>query len=151
MDRFRALEIINELFVSADERNWERIVEIFDSSVLLDYSSMNGGEPVNLSGLQIIELWKRFLPGFDCTHHQISNFLFKLNNGILEASCYCTATHYLKNESGNNVWTVVCSYNFELKEVDNSLRISKMKLNLKYMDGNMSLVEMATKRAAEKK
>jgi hypothetical protein len=59
---------------------------------------------------------------------------------------YGTATHYLANESNNNIWTVVGSYDLELKLINNKLRISKMKFNLKYIDGNIDLPKLAQER-----
>ncbi len=60
--------------------------------------------------------------------------------------CYVIATHYLKNMSENNLWTVVGSYNFDLKYEKNSWRVTMMKLNLKYIDGNNDLPKMAQDR-----
>jgi hypothetical protein len=54
-----------------------------------------------------------------------------------------TATHYLENESGKNIWTVVGSYDLVLKVVNKSWRITNMKFNLKYIDGNNDLPKMA--------
>lgn len=60
----------------------------------------------------------------------------------LEATvfCYGTATHYLEHKDGN-VWTVVGSYNFNLKETGSVWRIARMKFNYKYQDGNTGLHE----------
>ena len=60
--------------------------------------------------------------------------------------CYGTATHYLANESGKNVWTVVGTYDLELLEANGVLKITAMKFNLKYMDGNRDLAQMAQER-----
>jgi len=65
---------------------------------------------------------------------------------LAKVFCYGTATHYLSNESKNNIWTVVGSYDFELKSIRNSWRITKMKFNLKYVDGNTDLPIRARER-----
>ena len=57
--------------------------------------------------------------------------------------CYGTATHYLSDDAGN-VWTVVGTYDFDLEEKDSGAwKISSMKFNFKYQDGNTSLPQKA--------
>ncbi|HEY8933928.1 MAG TPA: nuclear transport factor 2 family protein [Cyclobacteriaceae bacterium] len=140
------IETVNKLFVSADNSDWSEIKRIFNDTVLLDYTSMAGGEPVNLTAVQIIDSWKGLLPGFDKTHHQLGNYLIKKDSDLAKVFCYGTATHYLVNESKNNVWTVVGSYDFELKNINDSWRITEMKFNFKYIDGNNDLPRLAQER-----
>jgi len=146
MDTQQIIAIVNDLFISVDNRDWEKVKIIFNDIVLLDYTSMAGGEPANLSSIQIIDSWKDVLPGFDKTHHQLGNYLVEMEPLFAKVFCYGTATHYLSNESKNNIWTVVGSYDFELKSIRNSWSIVKMKFNLKYIDGNTDLPIMARER-----
>ncbi len=146
MDTQQMIAIINDLFISVDNRDWEKVQIILNDTVLLDYTSMAGGEPADLSSMQIIASWKGTLPGFDKTHHQIGNYLIEIEPLVAKVFCYGTATHYLSNESTNNIWRVVGSYDFELKSIHNSWRITKMKFNLKYIDGNTDLPLMARQR-----
>ena len=146
MDKSVILETINKLFLAVDQRDWGQLKSIMDDTVHLDYTSMTGGKPDNLQLSQIIEAWKGMLPGFDQTHHQLGNYLIEQDADSVKVFCYGTATHYLKNESGNNLWTVVGSYDFELKMRHEAWRITKMKFNLKYIDGNTSLPEIAQER-----
>lgn len=135
---------VTQLFVATDQRNWEKVEKIFAKKVLLDYSSMNGKTAMELTPKQITSGWKGILPGFESTHHQLGNFIVKMNEDTAQVFCYGTATHYLPDEKGN-VWTVVGSYNFDLKKLDNKWRISSMKFNFKYQEGNTSLPEKAIK------
>lgn len=137
------IETVNRLFIAVDERNWTLVENLFSDTVLLDYTSMVGGSPASLPAKQIIDSWKGILPGFDKTHHQTGNFIVKTDPLAYNVFCYGTATHYLKNETGNNVWTVVGSYDFEIKTMDLKLKITKMKFNLKYLDGNNDLAILA--------
>lgn len=137
------IETVSRLFIAADQRDWQAVKNVFTDTVLLDYSSMGAGEPANLPSGQIIDSWKGLLPGFESTHHQLGNFLVQSGEDYAEVFCYATATHYLPNESNNDIWTVVGSYNFELRSANGSWRISKMKFNLKYIDGNTDLPKLA--------
>jgi len=129
---------VTSLFVASDNHEWQHLEAIFADEVELDYSSMNGHAAVLLSPKQITESWKSILPGFSHTHHQIGNFITEVNGNKAKASCYGTASHYLEDEGGN-VWTVVGTYDFELIKLGESWRITKMKFNYKYQDGNTGL------------
>lgn len=143
MNNQQITETVNKLFISVDNRDWENVKLIFSDTVLLDYTSMAGGQPAILTSSQIIDSWKGILPGFDKTHHQLGNYLIETDSDLAKVFCYGTATHYLANESKNNIWTVVGSYDLELKDVNNTWRITKMKFNLKYIDGNNDLPKLA--------
>ena len=133
---------VSQLFVATDNREWDKVEAFFADEVELDYSSMNGNPAVKLSPKQIIDSWKTILPGFSSTHHQVGNFISKVNENTADVFCYGTATHFLEHEDGN-VWIVVGSYNFELKKNVNNWKVTKMKFNFKYMEGNINLPQAA--------
>lgn len=146
MDTQEIIETVNKLFISVDSRDWDTVKTVFSDTVLLDYTSMAGGQPANLASVDIINSWKGVMPGFDRTHHQLGNYIIDAGASIAKVFCYGTATHYLRNESNNNLWTVVGSYDLELQTVSKTWRITKMKFNLKYIDGNSELPKMAQER-----
>lgn len=136
-------EVVTQLFISTDENNWKGVEETFAPKVNLDYSSMNGNPAVELTPAEITTAWSGVLPGFESTHHQIGNFVSNIHANSASVFCYGTATHFLPDSEGN-VWIVVGTYDFELIKNDNgNWKISSMKFNFKYQDGNTSLVQKA--------
>jgi hypothetical protein len=150
MDTHEIIEAVNKLFISVDNRDWKSVKAIFNDTVLLDYTSMAGGQPAHLASDQIIDSWKSVLPGFDYTHHQLGNYIIENDSLGAKVFCYGTAMHYLANESKNNLWTVVGSYDLELQTVREAWRITKMKFNLKFIDGNSQLPKMAQEKLKNK-
>jgi hypothetical protein len=144
-DYLSITQTVNNLFIFTDTHQWGNLQkDVFASHVLLDYSSFAGGEPTSLSSKQIVENWKGFLPGFKHTHHQIGNLQVIINVNKATVFCYGTASHYLPNESNQNLWWVVGSYEFDVEKLNDEWRITKMKFNFKYQDGNLDLPKMAT-------
>lgn len=142
--------VVTQLFVSTDQRDWSTVEKCFTSSVLLDYSSMTGAPSTTLSPYELISNWKGILPGFESTHHQIGNFLISQEGSAAEVFCYGTASHFLNDDAGS-IWTVVGSYNFRLTSLpDGTWQISEMKFNFKYQTGNTSLAEKAMLAANKK-
>jgi hypothetical protein len=144
------IETINRLFLAVDERDWDSLKLIMNDTVYLDYSSMTGTKPDELPLQQIINSWKELLPGFDATHHQLGNYLVDENNQFGKVFCYGTANHFLKNDSGMNLWTVTGTYEFKLNNEFGPWRIMEMKFNLKFIDGNMGLPGLAQEKLKAK-
>ena len=146
MERSEIIDTLNRFFIAVDMRHWQKVTETFEENVHLDYTSMAGGKPTVQKGVEIVESWKSILPGFDKTHHQVGNMVVEISGGSTQAFCYRTASHFLGNPTGINLWTVVGSYEFDLLRNNGAWRISKMKFNLKYIDGNQDLPQIAQKR-----
>jgi hypothetical protein len=143
-------QLVTQLFVATDQRDWSTIESIFDEKVTLDYSSMNGNPANSLAPSEITAAWKSILPGFESTHHQIGNFIVNLDQNNATVFCYGTASHYLPDDQGN-IWLVVGSYDFELTQQENGTwKITSMKFNFKYQDGNTGLPEKAIQNATSK-
>ncbi|MCG8339014.1 MAG: nuclear transport factor 2 family protein [Proteobacteria bacterium] len=128
-----------KLFLHSDEREWDQLKRVFAGKVVLDYSSFTQQPAAELTPDQIVSAWSGFLPGFKSTHHQLGNFITEISGNKAQVFCYGTATHFLPNESGRNVWTVVGTYDFKLIRTSGGWKVSSMTFNFKYQDGNTDL------------
>ena len=141
--------VITRMFVATDQRDWAEVSRSFASEVIIDYSSMTGSPATTSTPGEIVSNWKKILPGFKSTHHQLGNFLTTVEGQKARVFCYGTAGHYLPDEKGD-VWTVTGTYDFELsKDPMGNWKITQMKFNFKYQSGNTSLPEKAMSLAAE--
>ncbi len=139
--------VVVQLFIATDQKEWDTAKDCFTETVLLDYSSMSGQPAAELSPEQIISSWKGILPGFESTHHQTGNYQVSRQDDTAHVFCYGTASHYLDDEEGS-LWVVVGTYDFELAKVGNDTwKITSMKFNFKFQDGNTSLAEKAIGRS----
>jgi hypothetical protein len=139
MDTQSIIEKVQDIFIGADQRDWDRCRNAFAGTVHLDYTSLAGGEPADLAADIIIGNWKGFLPRFKATHHQLGNFVVRGKENAAEVSFYGTATHYSPQPDGRNSWTVVGSYETKLERKSGEWKVTALKLNLSYVDGNTDL------------
>lgn len=138
--------VVTQVFVATDNRDWENVEDAFNHQVLLDYTSMAGGEPSELTPAQITDSWKTILPGFDQTHHALSNFNVTVSDKEATVTHYGNADHFIDLENAEEVWTVVGTYDHHLVKTSTGWKIDRMTFNLKYMDGNMNLPRIAQER-----
>lgn len=140
MENKKIIKTVTDIFTGADERNWQKIKNVMAANVLLDYKSMTGENPVTQTPKQITEAWAAFLPGFDKTHHQLSDFRVTVKNNVANVNYFGKADHYL----GKEIWTVEGTYNTELEKQNNNWLITKQKFNLTKQSGNTNLPAKAT-------
>jgi hypothetical protein len=139
LERNRIIEVITQLFVGTDNRDWEAVKACFAPTVSFDMSSLGAGGPKDLSPDEIAAMWDAGLKPLKAIHHQAGNFLVDVHEDKAVAFCYGIASHYLPNKTNNNIRTFVGSYDFSLIKDDGQWRIRGFKFNLKYIDGNPDL------------
>ena len=139
VDRQAAQDTVTRLFVHTDNREWDKVSDLFAPTVLFDMTSLVGGEPTEMTPQQIVDAWDQGLKPLKAIHHQTGNYLVTLTEDGAQVFCYGIASHYLPNKTNQNTRTFVGSYDFHLVKVDDAWKIDRFKFNLKYLDGNMEL------------
>jgi hypothetical protein len=135
---------IQDIFKGADERNWKKIEDKMAGKVLLDYTSMTGGEPALLSPEDITKAWANFLPGFDKTEHNITNFKTTITDKLVTVTFDGKADHFIDNK----VWTVEGDY---YAEVNTDNKVCLLKFNFKKQSGDTELPSIAGERMQKDK
>jgi SnoaL-like domain len=142
MENQKVILSVIAIFNGADNHEWASIENGMTTNVLLDYTSFASGEPAMLTPIQITDSGAGFLPGFDKTDHQLSNFNVSINDTYAYVTCEGKADHFIDEK----VWTVEGNYETELvKENDNWL-VSKLKFNFSKQSGDLELPAEATNR-----
>jgi SnoaL-like domain len=142
MEDKKITQIIIAIFSCADNHQWLQIESLMNTSVLLDYTSFIGGIPEVFAPKQITDNWANFLPGFDRTHHQLSDFQVSIDGNFAHISYIGRADHYIHTD----VWTVEGTYESELHCIEGKWLVSKLKFNFEKQSGNFELAVIATSR-----
>lgn len=140
--KMEMIDVVKNIFKSTDALEWQKVQQSFAQRVMLDYTSMAGGEPVELTPQEITDSWKNILPGFDKTRHMVAHFEVKEIGEKGFVSHYGTATHYLNGSS----WTVIGNYDYQLIKEGGLWKVSAMTFNLEFVDGNTGLPRLAKER-----
>ncbi len=139
VERGRIGDVLTTVFVATDSRDWERVRGCFAPKVLLDMTSLTGGEPVSMSPEEIAAGWEAGLQPVESVHHQFGNLLVNCRGSEADASCYGIAYHFRRTASGRNTRIFVGSYDFHFQLIDGEWKIDLFRFNLKFLDGNLEL------------
>ncbi|MEM8696326.1 MAG: nuclear transport factor 2 family protein [Pseudomonadota bacterium] len=133
--------IVEGVALYADRGEFDRLETLFAPEVRVDYSSLSG-EPVSRRAASaLLTDWAELLPGFDRTHHAISNIAVTLSAAEAEATADISATHWI----GTDVWQVDGRYDYRLTRDGDDWRIVAMTFTLIGEAGSRAV----TARAAE--
>lgn len=132
--RTRIVETIN--------RYWDTVKNGFISSALFHMSSMGVGPRKEVVRDDIIGMWDEGLKRLQVIHHQVGNFLVRVDGTEANAFCYVIASHYLTNDTGINTRTFVGSYDIGLIFSGDNWVVDKFRFKLTYIGGNRDLEQV---------
>ena len=102
-----AIQAVTAIFVSADTHDWAGLRSRLADRVRLDWTSLSGGEPADLTGDELTEAWRTLLSAFEATHHQLGNFLVDhVDAEQARLRFYGTATHVLASPGQECRWVL---------------------------------------------
>lgn len=142
LDGIRVAQTITALICDVDLRDFEAARRLFTARVHVDYTSLWGGQPTDMTPDALIKGWRGIVPGFDATWHELGAIEVALQRDSAIAQCTVDARHWLDGA----VWQPQGRYEFELKKAT-TWRISLMRLVLEAEQGDRSLVARAQARA----
>jgi hypothetical protein len=119
--------------------------------VVVDYTSLFGGEIETIAAEALVERWRGLLPGFDATQHVTGPVLVfpTPEEGTARLEAHVRGYHVLRAETTGPVWMVAGQYRaVATRAADGRWRITELVLRSFYEDGNRGLVEIAAGQAA---
>ena len=141
--RIEVAETCTRMTVHADRREWALLRGLFAEKVLLDYTSLNGGDPVQLTPQEIVDAWSATLGGYDATQHLIANHLVQIDGGRAVCTASFQATHRLATPHGAPLWTLGGDYRWELTRTGDRWLIESVVMTATWGDGNKDLPAQA--------
>lgn len=129
----------------ADQGAYTYLGRLFAPSVVVDYTSLWGGEPATMTSQALMNQWVGFLPGFDTTFHDLSNLKVDVEGDTALATVDVTASHWL----GESFWSVTGGYEFTLSRSDHNWVITSLKMIYQDESGSRDVLGEAPKHAEE--
>lgn len=139
-DREQIVQLISNMGLLTDARDWNAVVALFADTVEVDYTSLNGGEPQQLPPEQLVEGWREHLERLQATHHLIANHVVEIDGDEAAVATNVTATHVAPNASGGPLWTVGGRYDLRVRRGPDGWRITALTLTVRWATGNQAIM-----------
>ncbi|MEV4166428.1 nuclear transport factor 2 family protein [Nonomuraea dietziae] len=131
MDRFDVIDTCTRMAWHADEWEWDRLAQVFAKKVTLDYTSLNGGEPVTLTPAQIIEGWAAAPGSYATTQHLLGNHLVTMDAD----DAVCPALRATHRKADASLRTLGGNHRFDLVRAGDGWRITTDVMTTAWSDG----------------
>ncbi|MEV8436018.1 nuclear transport factor 2 family protein [Actinosynnema sp. NPDC051121] len=132
MDRSTVIDTCTTMVRHADHREWDELAGVFADRVTLDYTSLDGGEPVTLAPAAIIDGWRAALGAYAATQHLLGNHLVTIAGDTAVCTADVQATH---RKHDGTLWTLGGSYRFDLVREHGRRLISGIVFTVAWSDG----------------
>ena len=142
------IETITDIAAGADRHDWGRVRSAMSDEITTDYTSLFGGEPVIQPADDLVRSWAAFLPGFDSTHHMVTNHtITRAGPGTATAEADFTATHRI----GDALWMLGGRYSYRLDKSDAGWLVTSMTMQALWETGDRAaLIGQALERVTAK-
>jgi hypothetical protein len=142
-DRVAILELIGNLALLLDARDWNALEGLFADPVHYDRTSLFGGEPMTLRPAEVVGGYRQALGNLDAVHHLITCHVINLDGDHATCAANMQGTHVLANTSGGPMWTVGGRHDFQLKRTPDGWKIAGLTFTVQWATGNMHIVTLA--------
>ncbi len=129
-ERDAIIETITRLFWHTDHHEWDAVKAVFADEVLLDYTSLQGGEPATQTPHEIVGGWSEFFATVPAHQHLVSNHLVEIEEGQASVTAQFIATHQWEDRS----WTLGGDYAFRLRQQGDAWLVEAMTMHAVWQD-----------------
>jgi SnoaL-like domain len=150
-DRFDVVNRVAALGLYVDQLRWNDLLALFTSKVVVDYTSLFGGEARQMTREDLITDWQAFVPGFTRTQHLIGAVHVTFTERFAYAEAPVLASHVVKDPAlaGNETWLVGGRYEMQIEKHSGEWCVRALNLAGAWAEGNLDLPRIATQRVQE--
>jgi SnoaL-like domain len=124
----------------ADRRQWDQLETLFSDEVLVDYTSLDGGDPARVSRGDLVAGWRDTLDSLAATQHLIAGPIVTVDGDTATCVANFQATHLATVRDDEARWTLGGHYRFALVRFDEGWRISELTMTAVWETGSREVM-----------
>lgn len=130
-DRLEIQDVISAVSLHSDMKEFDEIPQYYTADAVVEYPSIFGMESAIAPVLEHRARVMTFLPHFDVTNHQVTNFQIKINGDKATCRSQVRAVHRI----GPDIERVGGTYHHELRRTAEGWRICYHRFDRDFIDG----------------
>lgn len=139
----RVITVVSSIPLAVDLANYDLAEAAFAPSIVIDYTSLWGGQPNTMTPAELMTGWRGIVPGFDATWHELSNVKAKVTGDSATATAFVDGRHWI----GKDFWRPVGNYQWRLRKLDGQWKVTHMTFAMTQEIGDRALATRAQERA----
>ncbi|MEM1371682.1 MAG: nuclear transport factor 2 family protein [Pseudomonadota bacterium] len=144
-DTARVITLVSSIPLAVDLAAYDLAEAAFAPKIVIDYTSLWGGEPSTMTPAELMAGWRGIVPGFDATWHELGMVSVEIDGDSAKASANVDARHWIEDQ----LWRPIGVYYWDLTRTSGGWRITRMVFDLTQEIGDRALARKAMERAAQ--
>jgi SnoaL-like domain len=138
----KVIAVVSSIPLAVDLGRYDLVEWAFAPEIVIDYTSLWGGEPQRTTPAALMEAWRGLVPGFDATRHELRDVEARVDGRSAQASALVDGRHWL----GDALWRPIGVYRWTLEKRDGRWKVTAMTFALTQEIGDRGLVAIAAER-----
>ena len=143
----KVIAVVSSIPLAVDLGRYDLAEAAFAPEVLMDYTSLWGGEPQRMTAAALMDAWRALVPGFDATRHEIGAVETSVDGDAAQATAVVDGRHWI----GEALWRPIGLYRWSLAKSSGRWRVTEMTFAMTQEFGDRGLVAVAAERAKERR
>jgi hypothetical protein len=139
----RVIATVSSIPLAVDLADYSLAERAFAPEIVIDYTSLWGGEPATMTPAELMAAWRAIVPGFDATWHQLSDVAATVAGEEASARAFVDGRHWI----GEQVWRPVGEYHWRLRKHGGRWKVTHMTFRMTEEIGDRGLAQQAMERA----
>ncbi len=135
-DEMEIRRVVDEIDNAVDAKDWVRARTFFADKVAVDFTSLAGGEPAQITGDELVKGWRTNLYSEKKSFHQRGNHRIAINDDKAEVFSKGYAFNLIEKGKVKGLWEVWGNYTHTLEKTDNGWKVSGMTLTVAHTQGD---------------
>lgn len=142
-DSSRIVSVVSSSPLVVDLARYDLAEAAFAPKIVIDYTSLWGGDPKTMTPGELMTAWRGIVPGFDATWHELSNVQVERNGDRAVATAFVDERHCI----GTQLWRPIGNYVWDLEKRDGRWLVTKMVFQMTQEIGDRAVATQAMERA----
>jgi SnoaL-like domain len=134
----KVISVVSSIPLTVDLAAYDLAEKAFAPKVMIDYTSLWGGQPNAMTPAELMAAWRGIVSGFDATWHELTHVKASVSGSKATATAFVDGRHWL----GGQLWRPVGNYNWDLEKINGQWKVTRMQFAMTQEIGSR---EVATK------
>jgi hypothetical protein len=103
-DHTDIIDLVNSIFDTVDAKDWESALTLFEPSVEVDFTSLNGGEPATITSAELVGGWRQGLHPKKKSFHLVGHHRVRADGSTAAVAVKGYAYNVLDEDLGGGMW-----------------------------------------------
>jgi hypothetical protein len=142
----KVISVVSSIPLAVDLAAYDLAEKAFAPNIVVDYTSLWGGQPNTMTPAELMTSWRGIVPGFSGTWHELSNVKAQVQGNKATATAFVDGRHWLDGK----LWRPVGNYQWALEKLDGQWKVTHMTFAMTKEIGDRAVATQAMERAKVK-